>query len=191
MWRELEYYKEYQKKLRSYLGDGKAIYTISNAVYVISIGTNDFLENYYAFASQRSAQYTVDTYQLFLVGIAKSFVVNLHGLGARKISLGGLPPMGCMPLERAQNLGSSDECMETYNIVARGFNQKLYNLVRDLNKQIPGLNLVFSNPYFVLLQIIQKPSYYGEFLLFRFFFLYDDVSVDEMTLILSLYCCRV
>ncbi|XP_057784809.1 GDSL esterase/lipase At2g04570-like [Salvia miltiorrhiza] len=161
MWRELEYYKEYQKRLRAYLGDGKTIYTISNSLYIISIGTNDFLENYYAFNSQRRTQYTVDGYQQYLVGLARNFIVNLHGLGARKISLGGLPPMGCMPLERAQNLQNGNECMETYNIVAMSFNQKLYDLTRELNKEIPGLKLVFSNPYFVLLQLIQKPSSYG------------------------------
>ncbi|KAH6796003.1 hypothetical protein C2S51_036989 [Perilla frutescens var. frutescens] len=161
LWKELEYYKEYQKRLRAYLGDWKAIDTISKALYIISIGTNDFLENYYSFTSQRRTQYTVDAYQLYLIGIAKKFVVSLYGLGARKISLGGLPPMGCMPLERAQNLANGNGCMETYNIVAMSFNQKLYNLVRELNKEIPGLNLVFSNPYYALLQIIQKPSKYG------------------------------
>ncbi|KAG6420422.1 hypothetical protein SASPL_116949 [Salvia splendens] len=160
-WRELEYYKDYQKRLRAYLGDGKAIYTISNSLYIISMGTNDFLENYFAFNSQRRTQYSIDAYQHFLIGLARNFVVNLHGLGARKISIGGLPPMGCMPLERAQNLQNGNGCMEAYNIVARSFNDKLYNLTRDLNKEIPGLKLVFSNPYYVLLQIIQKPSSYG------------------------------
>lgn len=163
MWKELEYYKEYQKRLRAFLGDWKAIRTISNSLYIISIGTNDFLENYYAFNSQRRTQYTVDAYQQFLLELARKFVVDLHGLGARKISLGGLPPMGCMPLERAQNFVNGNGCMETYNIVAMSFNTKLYNLVRQLNKEIPGLKLVFSNPYYILLQIIQNPSAYGKF----------------------------
>lgn len=161
----MEYYKEYQKRLRAYLGDWKAIRTISKSLYIISIGTNDFLENYYAFNSQRRAQFTVDAYQQLLIGLARKFVVDLHGLGAHKISLGGLPPMGCMPLERAQNLVNGNGCMESYNIVAMSFNTKLYNLVRQLNKEIPGLRLVFSNPYYILLQIIQNPSAYGKFLL--------------------------
>ena len=126
------------------------------------MGTNDFLENYFAFNSQRRSQYSIDAYQHYLIGLARNFVVNLHGLGARKISIGGLPPMGCMPLERAQNLANGNGCMETYNVVARSFNDKLYNLTRVLNREIPGLKLVFSNPYYVLLQLIQKPSSYGK-----------------------------
>ncbi|KAK6142444.1 hypothetical protein DH2020_022792 [Rehmannia glutinosa] len=162
LWRELEYYKDYQNRLRAYLGDKKAMDTITNALYMISMGTNDFLENYYAFPPrQRRLQYTVDAYQELLIGIAKNFIVDLHNLGARKISLGGLPPMGCMPLERAQNLANGNDCMETYNIVAMSFNGKLYDLVMKLNKELPGLQLVFSNPYYILLQIVTKPSLYG------------------------------
>ncbi|CAA3011502.1 GDSL esterase lipase At2g04570-like [Olea europaea subsp. europaea] len=161
-WKELEYYKDYQKKLKAYLGEQKASETIADALYLISIGTNDFLENYYTLP-KRQMQYTVDEYQDFLIGIARNFIVNLHGLGARKISLGGLPPMGCMPLERAENIQSGSACVESYNVVALNFNNKLSNLVMTLNKELPGIQLVFSNPYNKLLQIIKKPSLYGTF----------------------------
>lgn len=160
LWKELEYYKEYQQKLRAYLGDGKAYLTIVKALYVISIGTNDFLENYYAFPQRRS-QYKIDEYQEFLITLAKDFVVNLYNLGARKISLSGIPPMGCMPLERARNFGNANSCMETYNIVSLSFNAKLQGLVTTLNRELPGIQMVFSNPYYILLQIVRKPSSYG------------------------------
>lgn len=160
LWKELEYYKEYQKRLKAYLGEQKANYTISEALYVISIGTNDFLENYYALPDRRS-QYTIDQYQDFLVGIAKNFVTNLYHLGARKISLGGIPPMGCMPLERTTNIPNGEGCVQSYNVVAVSFNTKLNGLVASLSKQLPGMQLVFSNPYYVMLNIIRRPSAYG------------------------------
>lgn len=47
MWKELEYYKEYQNKLRAYVGKDKANEILSEALYLMSLGTNDFLENYY------------------------------------------------------------------------------------------------------------------------------------------------
>lgn len=159
-WQELEYYKGYQKKLKAYLGEQKADETIADALYMMSIGTNDFLENYYTLPRRRM-QYNVDEYQDFLIGLARTFIINLHGLGARKISLGGLPPMGCMPLERAENVESGNACVESYNIVALNFNSKLSNLVMKLNKELPGIQLVFSNPYYVLQLIIKKPSLYG------------------------------
>ncbi|OIT00085.1 PREDICTED: GDSL esterase/lipase At4g26790-like [Nicotiana attenuata] len=160
LWKELEYYKEYQKKLRTYLGDEKANKVISEALYALSLGTNDFLENYYTMPQRRS-QYTVDQYQTFLIGIAKNFVTNLYNLGARKISLGGLPPMGCMPLERTSNMANGNECLESYNIVAMNFNDKLSGLVIELNKELSGIQVVLSNPYNIMLQMIKKPSIYG------------------------------
>ncbi|KAL2466439.1 GDSL esterase/lipase [Abeliophyllum distichum] len=159
-WKELDYYKDYQKKLRTYFGDQKANEIIADALYIMSIGTNDFLENYYTLP-RRQLQYNVDEYQDFLIGIARNFIVNLHGLGARKISLGGLPPMGCMPLERVENAASSNDCVEKYNTVAMNFNDKLSHLVMSLNKELPGIQLVLSNPYYIFLQIVKKPSLYG------------------------------
>lgn len=47
LWKEIEYYKEYQKQLRGYLGEEKANMVLTEALYLISLGTNDFLENYY------------------------------------------------------------------------------------------------------------------------------------------------
>lgn len=161
LWKELEYYKDYQTKLRAYLGDEKANQTIGEALYIMSIGTNDFLENYYAFPPRRQSQYTIDQYQQFLIGIAKNFTINLYNLGARKISLGGLPPMGCMPLERARNFANTNDCVQSYNIVAMSFNDKLRDLVSNLNQELVGVDLVFSNPYYILLQIVKRPSLYG------------------------------
>lgn len=74
--------------------------------------------------------------------------------------------MGCMPLERTTNVANDDECVESYNIVAASFNDKLKGLVGKLNSQLPGASFVLSNPYFAFLQIIRNPSLYGKF---RFF----------------------
>uniref|UniRef100_J3LAD8 GDSL esterase/lipase n=1 Tax=Oryza brachyantha TaxID=4533 RepID=J3LAD8_ORYBR len=48
LWKELDYFKEYTARLRSFRGDDAAAETLSEALYIVSMGTNDFLENYYA-----------------------------------------------------------------------------------------------------------------------------------------------
>ncbi|XP_035547346.1 GDSL esterase/lipase At2g04570-like [Juglans regia] len=161
LWKELEYYKDYQKKLRSYLGESEADKRISEALHVMSLGTNDFLENYYSFPGGRQSQFSVTRYEDYLIGIATNFIKALYGLGARKISLGGLPPMGCLPLERATNIMGGNGCNDRYNNVSMEFNEKLKKLTVELNKELSGIKLVFSNPYYVLLHIIKKPSSYG------------------------------
>lgn len=158
--KELEYYKEYQQRLRDYLGKDKAEKIIGECLYLMSMGTNDFLENYYILP-YRSSQYSVEGYQHFLSGIARKFIEELYNLGARKISLGGLPPMGCLPLERATRILYGSDCIEEYNTVARNFNMKLQDLVINLNQELPGIQVVFSNPYDMLLKIIQDPHSFG------------------------------
>ncbi|KAL6978192.1 hypothetical protein U1Q18_042565 [Sarracenia purpurea var. burkii] len=164
--REIEYYKEYQNKLRAYLGVINADTILREALYLISLGTNDFLENYYT-TTRRRSQFTIAQFQEFLIRIAENFIREIYRLGARKVSLGGLPPMGCLPLERTTNVvdGKGDVCIDKYNAVALSFNGKLNRLVQKLNRELPEIRLVFSNPYFVFLQIIQRPSFYGTFFL--------------------------
>lgn len=157
-------YKEYQKRLRDYQGEYKANETLSEALYIISIGTNDFLENYYLLPITR-AHFTVQEFEDHLLGIARKFIEDIYQLGARKIALTGLPPMGCLPLERTINIMALSECNEEYNNVALEFNAKSSGLIAQLNKELPGLKLVFSNPYYLLLHMIKKPSYYGKFIL--------------------------
>ncbi|PON48503.1 Lipase [Parasponia andersonii] len=161
LWKEVEYYKEYQNKLKAYLGRQRARTILREALYLVSLGTNDFLENYYIFPRRRF-KYTVIEYQDFLVGIATNFFRELYSLGARKISLTGLPPMGCLPLERTTNIFGNNECEEKYNKVALEFNDKLKSTVAKLNEELPGFRIVFTESvYDLLYSIIKKPASYG------------------------------
>lgn len=164
LWKEVEYYKEYQKKLRAHLGEEKANEILSDALYLVSIGTNDFLENYYALTERRSEFPLVQQYEDFLLGLAKNFFTEIYGLGARKVSLTGLPPMGCLPLERAMNILEFHNCVEEYNNLALEFNGKLGWLVSKLNKDLPGFQMVDANVYDIFLQIVTDPSGFGKFI---------------------------
>ncbi|MCD9559260.1 hypothetical protein HAX54_017121 [Datura stramonium] len=163
LWKEIENYKEYQKKLEAYAGSKKAKYIIQEALYLVSMGTNDFLENYYLVPSKRASQYTTEQFQGFLIELAENFIKQIYLLGARKISLTGLPPMGCLPLERATNYirGNGDGCNEKYNDCALHFNGMLSGLVQKLNGELPGIKLVYSNAYDLILQMIKNPTSFG------------------------------
>lgn len=163
LWRELEFYKDYQQKLRGYLGVEKANEVLGEALYTLSLGTNDFIENYYTIPGGRQSQFTIQQYQDFLLGIAENFLRQLYDLGARKISVTGIPPMGCLPALRTTNFLDHHDCgcNEDYNNVASEFNGKLNNLVAKLNKELPGFRVVFADGYHILLQLIKKPSRFG------------------------------
>ncbi|KAK1581383.1 hypothetical protein Q3G72_005577 [Acer saccharum] len=147
LWKEMEYYKEYQETLRGYIGNEKANEVLGEALYLISIGTNDFLGNYYILP-KRSSEYFVEEYQIFLAGIAENFITELYQLGARKICISGLPPVGCLP-----NMFSGSDCVEEY----KDFNGQLQEMVMKLDKELPGIQIVLSSPY-----DIQDPNKFGK-----------------------------
>lgn len=164
--KEIEYYKEYQQKLRDYIGVDKANDILSRAVYIMSMGTNDFLESYFLRPTLK-IKYTVQEYEDHLVSIAKNFVEEIYSLGARKITLAGLPPMGCLPLERTIHFKAITKCNEYYNNVALEYNAKLKAMLDLLSTQLPAIQLYFSDPYYIILQMIQTPSQFGKFNFFH------------------------
>ncbi|OAY75500.1 GDSL esterase/lipase [Ananas comosus] len=161
LWKEVEYFKQYQQRLRQYVGLARAKYIVSEAIYIVSIGTNDFLENYFLYITGRFAHFSVGEFEDFLVGLAAEFLTEIYRLGARKIVFAGLSPMGCLPLERTTNILHGGECIEEYNAAAREFNAKLQHMMEELCAALPGLKLRYTPVYDSLDSIIQNPSAYG------------------------------
>lgn len=153
---------EYQNRLKAYLGVQKAKEIISEALYTISLGTNDFIENYYAIPGGRDSQFTIEQYQDFLIGIAEDFLKKLYQLGARKIGLTGVAPMGCLPVQRTMNFLNPEDCNEEYNNVALQFNGKLEKLVAKLKQELPGFRPVIADAYYIFLDMIKHPSKFGK-----------------------------
>ncbi|XP_010913388.1 GDSL esterase/lipase At2g04570 [Elaeis guineensis] len=159
---QVQYYKEYQTRLKSYLGEEKAKHTLREAAYVISIGTNDFIENYFAYTTDRYMQFTVGEYVDFLAGLARDFFEELYALGARKIGFTGLGPIGCVPLERSLNfITTAGSCMEEYNEVARDFNAKLQAVIDELCATLPGIQLKLAPVYDFFVYVLQNGFLYG------------------------------
>jgi hypothetical protein len=155
---QLAYFEEYTDRLKIAKGEATAKEIISEALYIWSIGTNDFIENYYNLPSRRM-KYTVSEYESYLLGLAEAAIRRVHALGGRKMDFTGLTPMGCLPAERMGNRG---DCNEEYNAVARSFNGKMQELVAKLNMDLPGLRLVFAETYDLLAAVVDKPADYGE-----------------------------
>ncbi|CAA7409777.1 unnamed protein product [Spirodela intermedia] len=149
LWRQLEYFEEFRERLRSFQGAEQAEVTLTEALYVISLGTNDFIENYYAIPT-RSSHFTVEQYQDFI-----------YAMGARKIDLSGLSPIGCVPISRTANVAGAGGCREDYNRVAAGFNSRLQSIAAHLNSALPGARIAFAGVYDLLLDIISRPESYG------------------------------
>lgn len=175
----MEYFQEYQRKLRRYVGRARAQQIVNEAVYIVSIGTNDFLENYFLFVTGRFKQFTVEEYEDFLLSLAAEFLTEIYRLGARKIAFTGLSPIGCLPLERTTNVLQDHGCIEFYNKVALEYNAKLQAMVEALCIALPGLRLRVTPVYDGAMRIIENPSLFGKLGLVLF-----KISSDSTRVIL-------
>lgn len=63
--KQLEYFKHYKLQLVRLVGKHKAENIIRNAIFVISMGSNDFIQNYYL-EPIRPKQFPVEEYQNYL-----------------------------------------------------------------------------------------------------------------------------
>jgi len=70
---QLKYFKEYQGKLAKVAGSKKAALIIKDALYILSAGSSDFVQNYYVNPIISKAL-TPDQYSAYLVGAFSIFV---------------------------------------------------------------------------------------------------------------------
>ncbi|RLM86130.1 GDSL esterase/lipase [Panicum miliaceum] len=137
---QLDYFKEYIQRLKLAKGESVANEIIAEALYVFSIGTNNFILNYLVLPLRR-AQYTTLEYVAYLIGLADAAVRDAYHLGARKIEFTGLGPFGCIPAVRTLNLDEPGCCNKDYNQLAIRFNTELQDAVRKLNGDLVGAHV--------------------------------------------------
>eukprot|EP00253_Pinus_taeda_P001563 PITA_01563 len=160
LWKQMEYFTQYQNQLIELVGKAAASYILSEAIYGISMGSNDFVNNYFI-NPIRMAQYTVEEYEDFLVEIATEFIRWIYSMGARKLAVIGVPPLGCLPSVITIRGGHSEGCVNEYNEASMGFNQKLIAAVDSLSTELVGLKMAYGDIYSILYDIIEFPQKYG------------------------------
>ncbi|KAI5602704.1 hypothetical protein POPTR_001G191400v4 [Populus trichocarpa] len=156
---QLEYFKEYQGKLAKVAGS-KSASIIKGALYILSAGSSDFLQNYYV-NPYLNKIYTVDQYGSYLVGSFTSFVKTLYGLGGRKLGVTSLPPLGCLPAARTIFGYHENGCVSRINTDAQQFNKKINSAATSLQKQLPGLKIVIFDIFQPLYDLVKSPSENG------------------------------
>ncbi|KAJ1264699.1 hypothetical protein BS78_08G020400 [Paspalum vaginatum] len=158
--RQIEHFREYTERLRRAVGGAAAAHVVARSLYLISAGAGDFLGNYLLFPIRRY-RFTLPQYEARLVGAAEAAVRAVHALGARRVRLPGLPPLGCLPLRRAANLARPGDCDGRLNVVARRFNRRLRAMASRLGRELPGAEIVYVDVYRVLAEVIARPWAYG------------------------------
>ena len=89
---------------------------------------------------------------------------DLYGMGARRIGVTTLPPVGCLPAAITLFGSGSNQCVARLNHDAVSFNNKLKTTSEGLKKRLPRLKLVVFDIYQPLMDLIASPSDNGKYL---------------------------
>ncbi|MCD7453496.1 hypothetical protein HAX54_021121 [Datura stramonium] len=159
--KQLENFKEYEKKMEAAIGKEQARKLIKEALFIVSAGTNDFVVSYSIFPMRRE-KYTVSAYADYLLQHAHNFLQELLDRGARKIGVTGLPPMGCLPIVitlHSDNRFSKRDCIDSYSSTARDYNFKLQKKLNDIMFANLGSRIAYMDIYAPMVDMIQGNKY--------------------------------
>ncbi|XVE58162.1 hypothetical protein DITRI_Ditri04bG0148200 [Diplodiscus trichospermus] len=146
------------------MGENRTRELLKKAIFSLTIGSNDIL-NYVQpsipFLGHHD-KVTPTTFQDFLISNLTIQLKRLHELGARKLVIVGVGPLGCIPFIRAINLLPNGKCSGEVNALIQGYNEKLKELLNRLNQEMgPEAIFVFANSYDVFVSTIANYRQFG------------------------------
>ncbi|XP_027357737.1 GDSL esterase/lipase At5g18430-like isoform X1 [Abrus precatorius] len=161
MYRQLEYFKEYQNRVSALIGASQTKSLVNQALVLITVGGNDFVNNYYLVPnSVRSRQYPLPAYVRYLISEYKKLLQRLYDLGARRVLVTGTGPLGCVPSELAQR-GRNGQCAADLQRAAALFNPQLEQMLLQLNRKIGRDVFIAANTGQMHNNFVSNPSAFG------------------------------
>lgn len=145
-------------------GEEWAMWSLSRSLFVIFIGNNDYLVNYFSFPLSNSTLrqlYTPDAFRDLLIAQYQARLMALYGMGARKFAVVSIPPVSCIPLELLLRNSRHGECDPEINQQAQSFNEALLLLADQLQQSLADVHVVYLNSYDLTWRAITDPAAYG------------------------------
>lgn len=83
-------------------------------------------------------------------------------MGARKIVVPNVGPIGCIPYQRDINPTAGDNCVALPNHLAQLFNTQLKGLLQELSTSLKGSTFIFADVNRIVADIVQNYKSYGQ-----------------------------
>ncbi|PKI32383.1 hypothetical protein CRG98_047226 [Punica granatum] len=159
--KQLEYFQQYQQRVSSLIGEDQMQRLVNQALVLITLGGNDFVNNYYLVPfSARSRQFALPDYVVYLISEYRKILARLYELGARRVLVTGTGPLGCVPAELAQR-SPNGECAVELQRAAGLFNPQLVDMINSLNSDLGADVFVAANAMQMNLDFVNNPRAYG------------------------------
>ncbi|XP_074267468.1 GDSL esterase/lipase At2g23540-like [Silene latifolia] len=161
---QVDFFNITRKQIDELLGESKAKdYISKKSIFSISVGSNDFLNNYLMPVLSIGARIseTPDSFTDDMINHLRDQLTRLYQLDARKFVVGNVGPIGCIPYQKTINQLKENECVDLADQLARQYNSKLKNLLTQLGPNLPGSTFVYANVYDLVMELITNYRKYG------------------------------
>ncbi|RZC92266.1 hypothetical protein C5167_026900 [Papaver somniferum] len=168
---QLDNFANTRNYIISTLGDHGANEFLAKALFIVVMGSNDFIDNYFIpfLSIPEQKLLTPKMFVDILISRFRLQLTRLHEMGARKIAVANVGPVGCIPLERRINgilnktewHTKSDSCISEMNDAVMYFNKKLNSLVMELNSEFVESKFLNVDIYGLFTHVIDNYQSYG------------------------------
>eukprot|EP00250_Pteridium_aquilinum_P012915 c21027_g1_i1 orf=107-826(-) len=158
---QLDWFSKNIQDLEQMLGASHTQELLSESLFLMITGSNDFINNYLLKTSPLPQQYSPEDFQEYLINKFSAQLHQLYKMGARKIVITNVAPIGCIPNQLAKIRSVNGECSDFANNLALGFNQRLNFLIQNLNGQLEGASFIVIDTFNPVLELRNNPSQYG------------------------------
>lgn len=137
-------FKIVETQLKQKLGDAAAKTLVSNAVYLLDGGANDYIVALTTNSSVLRSIYSKTQYVDMVIGNLTTIVKEIYKKGGRKFGILNLGPMGCVPAMKELVPGFSGSCLEDGVELPKLHNKALSKALVQLESQLKGICLCKS-----------------------------------------------
>uniref|UniRef100_A0A803KPN6 GDSL esterase/lipase n=1 Tax=Chenopodium quinoa TaxID=63459 RepID=A0A803KPN6_CHEQI len=136
---QLRNHKQIVSRIQSKLGQNNSAAHLNQCLYSVNVGSNDWMFNYFLRAPP-IVQSPPQAYADSLITQLSGQLNTLYDLGARKVILFGVGPLGCLPV-----LNPQGTCSKFINDILEMYNTKLRSLVDTFNKNHTDAKFIWIN----------------------------------------------
>ncbi|KAI7993258.1 GDSL esterase/lipase 7 [Camellia lanceoleosa] len=134
---------------------------LSSAIFLINIGTSDYIHNYLQPKNYNSShRYNGKDFAELLTKKLGKHLEDLYNLGARKIIIFQIGPLGCFPYI-INKLKPESRCDEDVNKLVSIFNDKLDATLKELSQKLVGSTFVIARTFDLMKSMIEYPFNFG------------------------------
>ena len=131
---------------------------VQKSLFLFESGSNDIYSYFLTFGTKKPDP---DAYVEAMLSEVSNAIDQLYRLGARRMALFSLGPVGCVPARVLLPGAPVDRCYGKLNVMVKNYNKGLQNLVNIVPVKYPGAVAVYGAVYDIVQRYRAIPTRHG------------------------------